>query len=138
MSGGTAVALALLLYGVALAPLVCIAVRPESARILGSVAVVAILGVAFVSTGILQGGGTEPADVSRLLRTISPDERCQEVFKVLLDNRVLLEKPSAEGLVVNAGTWDQLPPPVRDAVEFCAKSMFEAEKGAEPFEVIRR
>lgn len=138
MSGGNAVALALLLYGVALVPFIWIAVRPGVARILGSVTVVAILGLAFVSTGILRGSGVELTNVSRLLRTISPDDRCQEVFQVLLENRVLLEEPDAEGLVVNAATWDQLPPPVRDAVEYCGKTMFEAEQGAAPFEVIRR
>lgn len=138
MSGGTAVALALLLYGVAFAPFIWIAIRPEGARIPVSATVVAILGIAIVNTGILRGSGVELSDVSRLLRTISPDDRCQEVFKVLLDNRVLLEEPDAEGLVVNAATWDQLPPPVRDAVEYCAKTMFEADEGTMPFEVIRR
>ena len=137
MSGETATAIALLLYGLGFAPFAGIALRPNGARMFASIAVVAFLGLALFNTGVSRIG-SRTADVSQLLRTMPPDSRCQQAFQIMLDNRILLEQPGPDGLVVSSAAWEQLPPPVRDALEQCAETMFDPAGQAEPIEVILR
>lgn len=138
VSGGTATGIVLLIYCVGIAPFVWMAFRPGSARVLAPFGVVAILAVAGFNTGIFQQGGLASSNVAHLLQASTPESRCQQIFQVLLENRILLDRPTPERVVVSANAWDQLPAPVRDAVTACAETTLAGDREPGPIEIIRR
>ena len=135
MNAGVATGFGLFLYAVGLAPIVWLALRQTGARWLGPLFAVVVIGLAFYQTGILRNAPLASTDVTHLVRADTPQGRCQQIFDMLLEIRVLLEQPSKNGLVVQAAAWDQLPPPVREAVVSCAQSALAVE---EDISVIRR
>lgn len=127
MSAGIAIVLGLLLYAIGLAPIVFLALRPAGARWLAPLFGALVIGLAFYQTGLLRDSSLASTDVTHLVRADTAESQCQQVFDLLLENQVLLEEPSIEGLVVRGAAWDQLPPPVREAVVNCAQSAIAAE-----------
>jgi len=137
MGPQSATLLALVIYAIGLSPVVVLAVRPQSARWLAPLTGALIAGLAFLQTGIFQRSALASADVTHLMKTDTPQERCQEVFNVLAANGILLEKPGSEGLVVRGALWDQLPAPVREAVTVCGQASGAASPDGE-VPIVRR
>ena len=120
MSSGIATVIALAIYGVAVTPFALMAWRPGHARWLAGLSAALVLGLCVFQTGLFQQDALASTDVARLVRQDSLQSRCKQVFDVLRENGVLLESPGPQGLVVRGAAWDQLPPPVMEAVQTCA------------------
>ena len=102
--------------------------------IIGAVAVA----VGFSQTGILQRNWLASTDVAHLLSADAHATRCEEMIDALLEVRLLLAPPGPQGLTVSGALWDQLPPPMQDAVLNCAQEVSGTGAGTEPVEVLRR
>ena len=129
---------ALLIYALGLVPFLWMAVRAGSGRWLGGLCGALILGIALVQTGIFQRDSLAPVNVVGLAGAGATAGRCQQVFDVLLDAGVLLERPGPRTLVVRGDAWAQLGPPVRDAVMACARDASGTENANSEIEVIER
>lgn len=138
MSSELAAALVLLLCAV---PLLMVAVAARRTRLLlpaGLGISVAAVGIAFLQTGALQRGSLASTDVVHLLPAQPFTDRCQQTFDLLVESRVVLAPPAAEGLVVRGELWDQLPANVQDAVKACAIELAAPEGDTDEIEIIRR
>ena len=138
MTNAAAAGIALLLYAAALAPLALAARRGSLAVPIGATMSVAILAVAFLNTGTAQRGSLASTDVTHLLAADALRGRCQEIMNALIDARVVLERPTPAGLVVQGETWDQVPFQIQEAILVCAGEIVSGEPGSEPIELIRR
>lgn len=135
MSSGTAALVALLLYGVGLAPVAVMAYRPRTARWLAPLGGLLVLVTALVQTGIFDRGELAPTDVDDLVQVNSLDGTCGQIFDVLEENGVLLGS-DRRGIVVQGQTWDQLPAQLKEAVIGCVQNARPSPSGE--VEIIRR
>jgi hypothetical protein len=140
MSPVNAMLTALLIYALGLAPFVWMALRSGNARWLGGLCGALVLAIALGQTGLFHRESLASADVARFAGAGVTAGRCQQVFEVLREGGVVLEAPGPRAIVVRGEAWDQLAPPVRDAVLACVTEVSgaTADDGDEPIEVIRR
>ena len=140
MSPVNAMLVALLAYALALAPFVWMAFRPGAARWLAGLSGALILAIAFGQTGLLHRGSLASADVIRFAGAGEAAGRCEQVFDVLREAGVVLEAPQPQAIVVRGDAWDQVAPPVREAVLACVPEVTgnTDQSGETEIEVIRR
>lgn len=113
-----AIVIALALYLAATLPLAWFSRRGE----LRGIALVGggILIAAFASTGLVSGGADLPK-LSRVSEQQLRDKRCEDVLRILQENRIILDKPSSAQIVVSKTMWANLPEMVRGATIACVK-----------------
>jgi hypothetical protein len=140
MSPVNAMLVALLIYALGLAPFIWMAVRSGGARWAAGLSGALILAIALGQTGLFHRESLASADVARFAGAGATAGRCQQVFDVLREGGVVLEAPGARSIIVRGAAWDQLAPPVRDAVLACVPEVSGAtdESDDEEIEVIRR
>ena len=122
-------------------PLGTIAFAARRRRLLvpiGAVIAAGTVGIAFAQTGVLQQSSLASTDVSPLLATQSFSSRCEESFDALIEAKVVLARPTADGLVVNGELWGQLPANIQEAIRACAANIVDPESGPDGLQVITR
>jgi hypothetical protein len=133
-----ATAVVVVLFALALLPLLWV-LRPRmGARWAVMAFSGAIVAIAVYHTGIIAPSSTANADVANLVPQESARGRCQEVLQLVADAGIVLETAETDKLVVRAEGWQQLPPAVRDAVVDCATQLSSGGGEGGEIEVIQR
>lgn len=141
MSEGLATAFALALYALAAIPVVLMWWWPRASAWLGVGFFTAVFGVAFIQTGLLQRSRLTSTDVTGLVSVAPEISRCTHVMEMLAEAAVVLEAPSAKGIVVDGRNWDRLPQQAQDGILACAREMVSSDtgtQGVQDIKVIRR
>ncbi len=128
----------LLLHIVALGLLWAASRRPRALAAFLAAYGVMIMGVIVHHTGLIAG----PTAASQLpppasLPSVS-SRQCREILTLLSENRVILEPPTAERLVVAGAIWIQIPEQVRSQVVSCVEQMRPTGALSRPVEVVER
>lgn len=132
-----ATAVALLIYLVALAPLIWLP-RPDLiARRPLAIYGAAILAIVIFQTGVISRGSMSSTDVKHLISSDPTGDQCERVLEVLNEANVVLELAQGR-LFVSGQLWQQLPEEVREVVVGCSARLIRGEVDATELEVIER
>lgn len=112
--------------------------RPRAMAAIAGIYGAVILGVAVYQTGFF-AGQTAAAQLPPPSSLPSASNRqCREIMTLLTQNRVILEEPRGDRLVVARAAWEQLPEPVRDQIVVCAEQLRPQEAMGNTLEVVQQ
>jgi hypothetical protein len=118
MSTEIASILALIIYALGVIPVASLGWSVGGMAKVGGAFALLLLGFAFTQTGLFQRGSLARSDVAGLIPVTTDTSRCKELFRLLDQAGVTVNRANA--LDVPTQLWDQMPKPIRDAITECA------------------
>lgn len=97
----------------------------------------AIALLAIIQTGLF-GGTSEIPVLSQVSQDQMKAGKCEEMFALMVENRLLLEQPADGKLVASKALWQEMPEVVRNTAMSCAQADDTANPTGGQIEIILR